>query len=60
MKIISADNIAIVEDQVKDLDENSLVIFDCDNVLTTVKVGTFNIQNKDFLKSYLRNKSFSL
>ena len=54
MKIISADNISIVENQTKNLDENSLVIFDCDNVLTTVKVGTFNVQNKDFLKNYLR------
>ena len=59
MKIISADNVSIVEDQTKNLDEDSLVIFDCDNVLTTVKVGAFNIQNKNFLKSYLREKSFS-
>jgi hypothetical protein len=54
VKIISADNISVVENQTKNLDENSLVIFDCDNVLTTVKVGTFNVQNKDFLKNYLR------
>ena len=54
MQIISADNISIVEDQTKDLNRDSLVIFDCDNVLTTVKVGAFNIQNKKFLKNYLR------
>lgn len=59
MKIISADDISIVEDQTKNLDENSLVIFDCDNVLTTVKVGTFNVQNKDFLKNYLREAPIS-
>lgn len=59
MKIISADSISVVEDQTKDLDENSLVIFDCDNVLTTVKVGTFNVQNKHFLKNYLSEKPVS-
>lgn len=59
MKIISADDLSIVEDQTKNLDKNSLVIFDCDNVLTTVKVGTFNVQNKDFLKNYLREESVS-
>ncbi len=59
MKIISADNALVIEDQTKDLDENSLVIFDCDNVLTTVKVGTFNIQNKDFLKNYLHEEPIS-
>jgi hypothetical protein len=59
MKIISADNVSIIEDQTKSLDEDSLVIFDCDNVLTTVKVGTFNIQNKDFLKNYLREEPIS-
>lgn len=59
MKIISANNISIVEDQTKNLDKNSLVIFDCDNVLTTVRVGTFNVQNKDFLKNYLREEPIS-
>ena len=59
MKIISADNISVIEDQMKNTDENSLVIFDCDNVLTTVKVGTFEAQNKGFLKNYLHEKSVS-
>lgn len=59
MEIISAEDISVVEDQVKDSDENSLIIFDCDNVLTTVKVGTFSVQNRDFLKNYLRGESFS-
>lgn len=59
MKIISADEISVVENQTKNLDGNSLVIFDCDNVLTTVKVGTFNVQNKDFLKNYLREEFVS-
>ena len=59
MKIISADNVSIVEDQTKNLDENSLVIFDCDNVLTTVKVGSFSIQNQNFLKNYLREEPIS-
>ncbi len=59
MKIISANNISIVEDQTKKLDEDSLVIFDCDNVLTTVKVGAFNIQNKNFLKSYMSEEPVS-
>ena len=59
MKIISADNVSIVEDQTKNLDETSLVIFDCDNVLTTVKVGTFSVQNQNFLKNYLREEPIS-
>lgn len=59
MKIISAEDVAVVENHVKDLDENSLVIFDCDNVLTTVKVGAFNVQNKDFLENYLRDELLS-
>ena len=58
MKIISADNISVVEDKIKNLNEDSLVIFDCDNVLTTVKVGAFNVQNKNFLKNYLKNKPY--
>ena len=59
MKIISADDISEVENQTKNLDKDSLVIFDCDNVLTTVKVGAFSIQNKNFLKNYLRRESVS-
>ncbi len=59
MKIISANSVKIVEDYTKNLDEDSLVIFDCDNVLTTVRVGTFNVRNKDFLKNYLREGSVS-
>ena len=59
MKIISADSISIAEDQIKNLDKDGLVIFDCDNVLTTVKVGTFNVQNKDFLKNYLSTEVVS-
>ena len=59
MKIISADNVSVIEDQTKNLDENSLVIFDCDNVLTTVKVGTFSVQNRNFLKNYLHEEPIS-
>lgn len=59
MKVVSADNVSVIEDQTKNLDENSLVIFDCDNVLTTVKVGTFNVQNQNFLRNYLREEPIS-
>ena len=59
MRIISADDVSVVENYTKNLDENSLVIFDCDNVLTTVKVGAFNVRNKNFLENYLRDKSHS-
>lgn len=59
MKIISAKDLSVIENQMKDLEEDSLVIFDCDNVLTMVRVGTFEFQNQNFLKSYLCEKSVS-
>ncbi|MBO7641644.1 MAG: DUF2608 domain-containing protein [Alphaproteobacteria bacterium] len=59
MKIISADDVSVIKNETKNTDEDSLVIFDCDNVLTTVKVGTFKAQNQNFLKNYLHEKSVS-
>lgn len=59
MKIISADDVSVIENETKNAGEDSLVIFDCDNVLTTVRVGTFEFQNQNFLKSYLHEKSVS-
>ena len=60
MKIISAYDAAVIENETKNADKNSLVIFDCDNVLTTVKVGTFDARNEYFLKNYLHEKSVSV
>ncbi len=59
MKIISADDVSVIKNETKNTDEDSLVIFDCDNVLTTVKVGTFKVQNQNFLRNYLHEKSVS-
>lgn len=59
MEILKADNIGIIEKKLKDVDSESLVIFDCDNVLTTVKVGAFSVRNQSFLKNYIKDEKVS-
>lgn len=59
MTILNADNIEIIEKNIENADENTLVVFDCDNVLTTVKVGAFSVRNQQFLRNYIKEKELS-
>ncbi|MDR1401723.1 MAG: DUF2608 domain-containing protein [Puniceicoccales bacterium] len=46
--MIVADAIADIKDALKDVDEDSLVIFDCDDVLTTLREHIWKRQNHAF------------
>lgn len=59
MSIIQANNISPIEEEFKNVNKSSLVIFDCDDVLTTVKVGMFKPQNREILEHYVNNKKIS-
>ncbi len=47
MSIIKAEDITVIETQLENVDKNTLVIFDCDNVLTCINVGAFHPDNRD-------------
>ena len=59
MSIVRAEDISIIEKELEKLDSNDLAIFDCDDVLTTIRSGVFKPNNRDFLKQWIRSSGIS-
>jgi len=59
MSIIRAEEISIIEHELSNLGNNDLAIFDCDDVLTTIRAGAFKPNNRDFLNKWIRSSGVS-